>query len=556
MPDEHSTDGRKLVGRQPDGVREGPAFQSEPTYARAARLIASTTEPGLVVDLSASIGLFGDAVSPFEMTYLGLDSDPDNVAAMIASGKDAGLVDLTESDAADQILNRIKALGELEVPVVALVALDVIGQFPDSLAVVSMLRVIVDRIAEQQNGAVPLLVVSVANVAHSDTAAGLVLGHWHATGGGPRDTPDLSHFTDRRLSDTMEHSGFSEVNRSDVRLDGAEQRFPSDAVVFGQATLAVYLRSLSGAMGQIERFVRSYRRDQHLKAELESVVDEPFLSVIVRTQGNRDSLVDTLTSLAAQRDGDLETLVMVHHDDADVAQAVGEAVAPYAPSLNAYVHHVTGGGRSAPLNAALKMARGRYVAILDDDDTVTPDWVAAFRRAADRLPGRMVRAACVVQWIKPVSGRLIDFEPVSGFEAMYPTRFDFVDTVRSNRSPPCCYASPMTVVRALDISFDDTLRVCEDWKFELEVARIAGVSDDPAVTSVYRRWRGGGGSAAAEDAQKWIEDHERVIDDLDVAPTVFPAGSLRRIHELYRHIENLEVELGRRGPDDLPYSAL
>ena len=247
---------------------------------------------------------------------------------------------------------------------------------------------------------------------------------------------------------------------------------------------------------------------------------------------------------------------MVHHDDPSVTDAINDLVAPYAPSFDVHVHHVTGGGRSAPLNAALELARGRYVAILDDDDMVTPDWVAAFRRAAERSPGRMVRAGCVVQWIEPASGGLIDFEPVSGFEAMYPTRFDFVDTVRSNRSPPCCYASPMSVVRALDISFDDTLRVCEDWKFELEVARVAGVSDDPAVTSVYRRWRGDGGSAAAEDAQKWIEDHERVIDDLDKVPTVFPAGSLRRMHELYRHIEHLEAELGRREPDDLPYSAV
>ena len=62
-----------------------------------------------------------------------------------------------------------------------------------------------------------------------------------------------------------------------------------------------------------------------------------------------------------------------------------------------------------------------------------------------------------------------------------------------------------------------------------------------------------GGSAAEEERQTWIDDHERVIDDLDAAPTLLPPGSLRRIHRLYERIESLERELGRRGPDDLPH---
>jgi len=278
--------------------------------------------------------------------------------------------------------------------------------------------------------------------------------------------------------------------------------------------------------------------------------------VIVRTQGERDSLIDTLTSLAAQVDDDLETLLMVHHEDPGVVDEIRALVASYSSLFVSKVQvlQVVGGGRTVPLNAALDAARGRYVAILDDDDVVTPGWVAAFRRAAESNPGRMVRAGCLVQWVEPRPDGLIDFEPVTGFEAMYPMRFDFVDTVRANRSPPCSYALPMGTIRSLGIRFDESQRVCEDWRFELEVARIAGVADDPAVTSVYRRWRGDGGSAAAEDRQVWIDDHERVIDDLDHVPTLFPPGSLRTIHELYRYIEQLETELGRRDPDDLPFS--
>jgi glycosyltransferase involved in cell wall biosynthesis len=544
-----------MGSRQDDGLTPDTGFSWHSTHASAARLIASAVNPGLVVDFGAGAGSLGDAIELFGMAYLGLDGDADNVAAMVTDGKDAVLVDLIADDAANSVL---AVLDEMEGPVVALTMLDVIEHLPDPAASVSKLGEIVDRIAERQNGVAPLLVLSVPNVAHYDVGAKLMLGRWDVTTAGLLDDRNLSFFTEYRLDDIMERSGFSEVGRSDILLDVTEQRSQRDTPVFEQTTLASYLRTLrakSGEASQTYRFVRSYERAPSLLADSKPETDGPFISVIVRTQGNRDSLVDTLTSLAAQRDDDLEALVMVHHDDPDVVDAVSEVASRFAPSFNVRVHHVTGGGRSAPLNAALKVTSGRYVSILDDDDMVTPDWVAAFRRAADRLPGRMVRAACVVQWIEPSDDGLIDFEPVSGFESMYPTRFDFVDTVRANRSPTCCYASPMGVVRALRLEFDESLSVCEDWKFELQVASAAGVADDPAVTSIYRRWRRDGGSAVASDDETWINGHERVIDDLDDTPTIFPAGSLRRVHELYRYIEQLETELGRRDPDAFPFSA-
>lgn len=285
-----------------------------------------------------------------------------------------------------------------------------------------------------------------------------------------------------------------------------------------------------------------------------AAVERPFCSVIVRTQGSRTSLVDTLTTLAAQTDRDLEVLLMVHSDERAAVERVRTLAASFEPDMAARirVHEVRGSGRSAPLNAALDVATGRYVAVVDDDDVVTSDWLAAFRRAAERGPGKVVRSACVVQWVERRDGGRAEFEPVTGFEAMYPDRFDFLDHVRNNRSPSCSYAVPMDAVRRHGLRYDETLRVCEDWKFQLQAVRIAGVSDDPAVTSVYRRWRGDGGSEAAEDRQVWIDDHLRVVDDLDTEPTVVPPGSLRRIHDLYQRVEQLEIELGRRRPDDGP----
>jgi glycosyltransferase involved in cell wall biosynthesis len=423
---------------------------------------------------------------------------------------------------------------------------------------------LIDQLAHRNggHGNVPLLVVSIPNVAHHDLAARLLLGHWDITEVGLLDATHVSLFTEQRLAELTARHGFAEITRSDVVFPVTEQHDP-DLPVFGSTSLAEHLAHIgrrASPSHQTYQFVRSYGRADGSAAPVRSgsssapATADPFLSVAVRTVGDRTSLTDTLVCLAAQRDRDIEVLVMVHHHSGEVLAAVEQLAESFEAEFagRITVRQVDGGGRSAPLNAALSIATGRYFAILDDDDVVTSEWVTAFRRAADASPGRMVRARTVVQWIEPRTGGLIDFEPVSGFEATYPRRFDFVDSVRSNRSPPCSYAVPLGAVRALAIGFDGSLRVCEDWKFEIDVARFTGVSDDDAVTSVYRRWRRDGGSAAAEDEAVWIADHERVVDDLDTVPTLFPAGSLRRVHELYRRIEQLEVVLGRRSPDDGP----
>jgi len=520
------------------------------TYERAAALIASARLAGLVVDLGAGVGALAEAMAPYGFETVGFDGDPANVAAMIARGRRAERLDLTADDAAERIATTID-----DAPVAAVVMLDVIEHLPDPERSMALLGDLVERFAAPDTS--PLLVLSVPNIAHRDLAAKLLLGRWDVTPTGLLDSTHITLFTERRLTDLTTARGFTELARNDVLLERTEQHV-ADLAVFDTTTLAQHLRALRRRFDRhadVYQFVRSYERTDAGVATVRrpEPTDGPFCSVIVRTQGERPMLVDALVSLAAQRDRDFEVLLMVHADERH-ADRIRELAATFEPGFaeRIQVHQVSGGGRSAPLNAALDVAAGRYVAVLDDDDVVTSDWIASFRRAAERLPGRAVRSLVAVQWVEQRTG-LADFEPVSGFETPYPQRFDFLDSVRTNRTPSCALAFPNETVRALGVRFDETLRVCEDWKFQREVVGLTGVSDDGVVTSVYRRWRTGGGSQSEESADTWIVDHERVVDDLDDEPTLVPAGSMRRIHELYRRIEQLEVELGRRVDDDPPF---
>ncbi len=543
MSDEDSSrDGS--VGTTASGLRYDFEFSWESTYARAARLIATTAPVGRVLDVGAGVGELGAAVARFGFDYLGGDVDRANVEAINARGRVGFDLDLLDDPVTTVRATIERWPGE---PIVAVAALDVIEHLPDPDVALASIGRIVDAVSD---GTPPLLVVSIPNVAHYDLAAKLLLGRWDVTEVGLLDSTHVALFDERRLEQAF--AGWQEIGRSDVVIERTEQRFPEDLPAFGATTLHEHLRSLrerASPSAATYQFVRAYRRRL-----TDTPVDRsapagpaPFLSVLTRTLGDRETLLDVLTSLAAQHDPDYELHVLVNNPDVTVIDRIRAMVAGFDPVFadRVTVHQVSAAGRTPPLNTGLDAARGEYVVVLDDDDLVTTDWVGAFKRLAATAPGRVLRAGIVVQWVEARPGGDGQLVPVSGFEAPYPAELDVLDTIRANRSPSCSYAVPMGLVRSLGLRFDESQRVAEDWKFQLSAVLIAGAASTPEITSVYRR-ASAGGSAAAESERVWIEDLGRVIDDLDREPTLLPAGSLRRIHQLYERIEHLERELADR----------
>ncbi len=533
------------------------AYTDGSTYARVARLLSRLAEPGLVVDLGCGPGVLSLALEGTGHHYLGIDIDAEAVAAAQERGIDATELDLSDLEAATGSIVTLVAGRRVS----AVTMLDVVEHLPDPDRVLGAVARLIDVLAEE--GQAPVLAVSIPNVTHADLGAKLITGRWDVTEVGLLDETHVSLFDEDRVNDVMGRAGFIEIGSEDNIHDRTEQEFPLDHPAIGQVTvLSTFLRSLrrcAGRGAETYQFVRCYRRAE--SAEREELVaaaaprpsgrpDDPalgfagpFLSVIMRTQGQRASLVDALTSLAAQTDPDIEVLVMVHHHDVAVAEEISRMVEAFEPGFAARVDvvQVVGGGRSRPLNAALKRVRGRYVALLDDDDVAVANWVEVFRAGAEQAPGTIVRAPCVLQWTEQ---RSPGPDVVTGFEAPYPLTFDYLDHVRQNRSPPCSYALPVAAIRALGVEFDESLEACEDWKFLMQVARWTGVTDTASViegpvmaTSVYRRSRDGGGANGVVTDEEWSRYHQQVAISLASEPSLVPAGALLKIRHLYDGID-------------------
>lgn len=244
----------------------------------------------------------------------------------------------------------------------------------------------------------------------------------------------------------------------------------------------------------------------------------PFLTVVTRTQGARLlCLEEALTSLAAQTCRDLEVVVAAHRVGAADLAAVHAAVAAQPGWLRERVRvlDVQRPGRSAPLNDALDIARGRYVAVLDDDDLVTPRWVAAFAALEAQAAGTVLRTAALRLDVAP--GR-VDVDGGSEVAAAatgephvgWPVDFAMVDHLVDNATPVMALALPRGVVADLGERFDEELETTEDWDLLLRAAGVTGVTSSPEATSIYRVWTEEEGSRSLHHGDTWQRGHDRV----------------------------------------------
>lgn len=264
--------------------------------------------------------------------------------------------------------------------------------------------------------------------------------------------------------------------------------------------------------------------------------DNPFLSIIMRTQGKRpQALQEALLCLYAQTDMDFEVCLMAHRVSDQEQKRITEVIESMPAALRERVRilPVNYGGRTAPLSEGFASAKGSYTAAFDDDDLVFEHWVEAFHELAKNHPGRILHTYCVQQkWSKETTPYGSSCYTAQGkLQKEYCTDFEFVRQLCVNYCPIHSLAFPTKVYQEMGIRFDETFEVTEDWDFLMRAALACGVANYSEVTSLYRIWENYENSKTLNEMQIWEENKRRILEKLDEKPLTLPRGSASKIAE-------------------------
>ena len=124
--------------------------------------------------------------------------------------------------------------------------------------------------------------------------------------------------------------------------------------------------------------------------------ETPFVSVVVVTLNAAHLLRNCLASLTAQDYGSFEILVVDNASDEDI-RGMLEAEFPHTR----YLRMDTNSGFAGGNNAGIELARGAYVALINNDATADPGWLSALVRCAEADPGIGAVASLVLDGNHP-----------------------------------------------------------------------------------------------------------------------------------------------------------
>lgn len=253
----------------------------------------------------------------------------------------------------------------------------------------------------------------------------------------------------------------------------------------------------------------------------------PAVSVIVPTRDRPWFLARALDSIAAQSFRDLEVLVV--NDGGAGVESVLDAFA--SRLVIHYVRHPVSRGPAAARNSALGLARGQYIAYLDDDDRFQPDHLRTLMAA-------LQNGAHPVAYADPTW--MLEEKGGEGYHSVRPILrrswdFDRRLLMLANFIPLSSLVHERACLDALG-GFDESLTTHEDWDFVIRLAWRFGVFRVAAPT-VTLSWRSDGSSLASGNPA----DFQR---------------TLRLLHERYRTLIKDDADLlARQAAMTMPTAA-
>ncbi len=231
----------------------------------------------------------------------------------------------------------------------------------------------------------------------------------------------------------------------------------------------------------------------------------PLVSVIIPTFERPESLQRAVQSVLTQTMADLEVIVV--NDGGGPLES--QVAALTADPRVTYVRTGHNGRVAAARNAGLRLARGRFVAYLDDDDVFFPEHLTTLVAALGEGGARLAYSDAVrISQRKEGPG----WAEVSR-DVPYSRDHDAEQLLLTNYIPTLCILHERACLEEVGM-FDETIPVLEDWDLWIRLSRSCAFRHVPVVTCAFHRdvdgsSLSGRGSSAFPEQEARLRDRYR-----------------------------------------------
>lgn len=226
------------------------------------------------------------------------------------------------------------------------------------------------------------------------------------------------------------------------------------------------------------------------------------VSVIIPTKNRPGLLANALESLCYQTFKDFE--VVVHNDG---GCDVGDIIAYYQDRLRiVYLRSPQSGGAAASRNKALKLASGRIIAYLDDDDIYLDAHLERVVNALNNSDELFVYTGAEYVIQQRIKGRLVDLHRENVFDSYV---YDRERLLVNNFIPTPTWAHRASLLEYVG-GFNERLTILEDWDFLLHASRFSNFKCIKEVTVEIRNDKSRNDHTLRSCESNFIAFHEEI----------------------------------------------
>jgi glycosyltransferase involved in cell wall biosynthesis len=234
------------------------------------------------------------------------------------------------------------------------------------------------------------------------------------------------------------------------------------------------------------------RRPQRLTVD--GAEDEPRVSVIVPTYNRPEKLVEALKSILNQTYQNFEVIV-VNDCGTDVGSLISFLDEKHQIT---YLRHDRNRDRSAARNSGIRLARGKYIGYLDDDDVFYPDHLETLVSFLETTGYKVAYSdAYRVHQVKE-NGRDISKEK----DQPYSRDFDRDQILINNFIPTLCLMHERSCLDEVG-TFDEGLATHEDWDLWIRLSRRYHFGHIKKLTCEFS-WRTDGTSTTSQKQSDFL----------------------------------------------------